>query len=47
MIWFLQFLFSGFLKNRKKKERSKKGKGGKEDGTENEIKVRLILQINF
>ena len=47
MILFLQLLFSGFLKSRKKKERSKKGKSGKEDGTENENKVRLILRIYF
>ena len=47
MILFSQPLFSGFLKSRKKKERSKKGKSGKEDGTENENKVRLILRIYF
>jgi len=47
MILFLQLLSSGFLKSRKKKERSKKGKSGKEDGTENENKVRLILRIYF
>ena len=47
MILFSQLLFSGFLKSRKKKERSKKGKSGKEDGTENENKVRLILRIYF